>query len=153
MLKAFPRDHSRPTSSADYSICKGSPSRSSIGGSVSAACSDTFAIGSRVAPASKFVGNTEGDKVCVNIFRHHGSSSNHRTVSYVNSVQDLAAGTDPYVLANGNPLLRQALRIHRSIDSGQVVICRNDDRLILASNERLPLIMLSSFVKCLLLLY
>lgn len=62
-----------------------------------------------MAPASNFGGNTEGDKVCVNIFRHHGSSSNHRTVSYVNSVQDLAAGTDPHVLANGNPLLSSNL--------------------------------------------
>jgi len=54
----------------------------------------------------------------------------------VNSVQNLAAGTDPHVLANGNPLLRQALRIHRSIDSGQTVICRKNNRM--RTDHRVP---------------
>jgi hypothetical protein len=89
-----------------------------------------------VAPASNFGGNTEGDKVCVNIFRHHGSSSNHCTVSYVNSVQDLAAGTDPNIVADANALDRQRLDIHRLLNSSHTVICRHDD--CVRTDHRIP---------------
>jgi hypothetical protein len=62
-------------------------------------------------------------------FRNHGSSSDHRTISDVNSVQHLAASANPDVLADGDSLFRRRLDVHRAIRSRKTVIGWNDDRV------------------------
>jgi hypothetical protein len=88
-----------------------------------------------LASANSFSRSAHGDYECANIFGDDGSGPNDCTVPYVNSVQHLAAGTDPNVLANGNALLRQ-LRSHRRIESCNAVICRDDDRM--SADHRIP---------------